>query len=163
MPDGHAFEERNDHQFAARERPDLAPSPKGELGGAVPGSFAGDARLSMRAAAAPILATLQRQAGNRAVVERLGIQRIPDETAEGTPGADVSTAPTGDATGTGPSLGAGAGGGNQVISGDTVEINASSIVLNAASTRVNGLLQSDTLVTDTVIASTYTPGAGNIW
>jgi hypothetical protein len=159
MPDGHAFEERNEHQFAARERPDLAPSPTGALGGAVPGTFAGDARLSMRASAAPILATLQRQAGNRAVVQRLGIQRIPNETAEGTPGADVSPAPTGDATGTG----AGAGGGNQVISGDTVEINASSIVLNAASTRVNGLLQSDTLVTDTVIASTYTPGAGNIW
>jgi hypothetical protein len=113
----------------------------------------------MRASAAPILATLQRQAGNRAVVERLGIQRIPDETPDGVPGADAGPTPTGDV----PATGGGAGGGNQVISGDTVEINASSIVLNAAQTRVNGLLQSDTLVTDTVIASTYTPGAGNVW
>jgi hypothetical protein len=110
----------------------------------------------MRASAAPILATLQRQAGNRAVVERLGIQRIPDGVPDAAP-ADAGPAPTADATA------GGGGGGNQVISGDTVEINASNIVLNAASTRVNGLLQSDTLVTDTVIASTYTPGAGNLW
>ena len=159
MPDGHAFDERSEHQSAARERPDVASSLAYDLGGSIPGTFAGDARLSMRASAAPILTTLQRQAGNRAVVERLGIQRTPDEAPDGVPGADVAPAPTGDATATGD----GAGGGNQVITGDTVEINASSIVLNAAQTRVNGLLQSDTLVTDTVIASTYTPGAGNVW
>lgn len=123
MPGGHAFEERNDHQLATRERSDRAPSPTNEVSVTVPGTFAGDARLSMRASAAPILATLQRQAGNRAVVERLGIQRIPDGTPDAAPGADVSAAPTGDATGTGTGAGAGAGGGNQVISGDTVEIN----------------------------------------
>jgi hypothetical protein len=159
MPDGHAFDDRNEHLTGPRERPDLAgPSPTPEHGpGPMPGGvLAGDARLSMRASAAPILATLQRHAGNRAVVERLGIQRIPDGAPEGAR-ADVGTGPTGDATAPGGA------GGNQVISGDTVEINASNIVLNAASTRVNGLLQSDTLVTDTVIASTYTPGAGNLW
>jgi hypothetical protein len=159
MPDGHAIDERSDHLVARREHPDLAAaSPTTGFGGPVPATIAGDARLSMRGSATPILATLQRHAGNRAVVERLGVQRIPDDTPDGAP-ADVAPAPAGDTTATGD----GAGGGNQVISGETVEINASNIILNAGQTRVHGLLQSDTLVTDTVIASTYTPGAGNLW
>lgn len=160
MPDGHAFDERNDRVPGLPERPDpAAPSSArgSEPGRTAGGALAGDVRLSMRSSAAPILATLQRQAGNRAVVERLVIQRIPDGAPDAAP-TDAAAAPTGDATAAG-----GGAGGNQVISGDTVEINASNIVLNAASTRVNGLLQSDTLVTDTVIASTYTPGAGNVW
>jgi hypothetical protein len=35
--------------------------------------------------------------------------------------------------------------------------------VNAAITGVHGILKADTMMTNTVIAQSYTPGAGNIW
>ncbi|MGB5056860.1 MAG: hypothetical protein WBO24_20885 [Nitrospirales bacterium] len=47
-------------------------------------------------------------------------------------------------------------GGNLNMSGSTLDIKA-------AIAGVHGILKADTLMTTTVIAKSYTPGAGNIW
>jgi hypothetical protein len=50
-----------------------------------------------------------------------------------------------------------------VVSTTQVEINASTVTVNAATARFSGVLQTDTLIANSVVASSYTPGAGNIW
>ena len=35
--------------------------------------------------------------------------------------------------------------------------------LTAEVVRLSGVLQADTVITNTIVAGTYTPGAGNIW
>jgi uncharacterized protein involved in type VI secretion and phage assembly len=57
-----------------------------------------------------------------------------------------------------------------ISSSATVRIDASKIELNAAMvdvksgmTKFSGVVQSDTVITNSVVASSYTPGAGNIW
>lgn len=42
-------------------------------------------------------------------------------------------------------------------------INANQAVINAASVNAANVIQCDTLIANNVVASTYTPGAGNIW
>jgi hypothetical protein len=37
------------------------------------------------------------------------------------------------------------------------------VTVDAAMSKFSGVVQSDVLITNTVIASTYTPGAGNVW
>jgi hypothetical protein len=49
------------------------------------------------------------------------------------------------------------------ISAPTVEITTSVLTINAAVTKATGVLEADTVKCNTMIASTYTPGAGNIW
>lgn len=44
-----------------------------------------------------------------------------------------------------------------------VEVNASMVQVNAPLSRFSGVVQCDTLITNSVISSSYTPGAGNIW
>lgn len=44
-----------------------------------------------------------------------------------------------------------------------VTISAGMVSIDAAMTSCSGVLQCDTLIATTVVASTYTPGAGNIW
>lgn len=102
---------------------------------------------------------LQRMAGNQAVVQRLtalgaipAVQRVVEV-------GEVEATP---ATGAGPE-GTGAGGGGTEINDTTVRVNAGTIDLNAPIVRVSGIVQADTIVADSVVASSYTPGAGNIW
>lgn len=63
------------------------------------------------------------------------------------------------------------GGGNQEMSNGgsvvrvnpgSVEISGATVNVDAAMTNVNGVLRTSTLMADSVIASSYTPGAGNI-
>lgn len=49
------------------------------------------------------------------------------------------------------------------ISGSTVEIDASMIQANSGMAKFSGVVQCDTLIANSVVASSYTPGAGNIW
>jgi uncharacterized protein involved in type VI secretion and phage assembly len=44
-----------------------------------------------------------------------------------------------------------------------VEVTAATVTVDAAMSRFSGVVQCDTLITNTVISSSYTPGAGNIW
>jgi hypothetical protein len=49
------------------------------------------------------------------------------------------------------------------IKGTSVEVTAGSVTVNAAMSRFNGVVQADTVMTNAVISSSYTPGAGNVW
>jgi uncharacterized protein involved in type VI secretion and phage assembly len=49
------------------------------------------------------------------------------------------------------------------ISCSLAEVSASMLTVNAGMSRFSGVVQCDTLISNTVISATYTPGAGNIW
>lgn len=49
------------------------------------------------------------------------------------------------------------------VRASTVEVNASMVTVNAAMSRFSGVVQCDTLISNSVISATYSPGAGNIW
>jgi hypothetical protein len=50
-----------------------------------------------------------------------------------------------------------------VLSTSQLEINASALTVNAAMAKFSGIVQTDTLIANSVVANSYTPGAGNIW
>ena len=49
------------------------------------------------------------------------------------------------------------------LNGSTVEVSSGQVIVNAGMSKFNGVVQSDTLITNSVVSSSYTPGAGNIW
>lgn len=102
---------------------------------------------------------LQRTAGNQAVVQRLTALGAIPAVQRAVEVGEVEATP---ATGAGPE-GADAVGGGTEINDTTVRVNAGTIDLNAPIVRVSGIVQADTIVADSVVASSYTPGAGNIW
>lgn len=44
-----------------------------------------------------------------------------------------------------------------------VDVTASMVQVNSALSKFSGVVQCDTLISNTVVSATYTPGAGNIW
>lgn len=44
-----------------------------------------------------------------------------------------------------------------------VEVNAGTVRVNAAMSQFSGVVRCDTLITNAVVSSSYSPGAGNIW
>jgi hypothetical protein len=53
--------------------------------------------------------------------------------------------------------------GTLVLQAAMVEINGAQVVLNAPMVQCSGVLQADTVIANTVVAASYTPGAGNVW
>jgi uncharacterized protein involved in type VI secretion and phage assembly len=49
------------------------------------------------------------------------------------------------------------------VNASQVEVSAGMVTVNAGLSRFSGVVQCDTLISTSVIATTYTPGAGNIW
>jgi uncharacterized protein involved in type VI secretion and phage assembly len=49
------------------------------------------------------------------------------------------------------------------IQASTVEVDASMVTVNSATSQFSGVVQCSTLNASTVISAVYTPGAGNIW
>jgi uncharacterized protein involved in type VI secretion and phage assembly len=49
------------------------------------------------------------------------------------------------------------------ISASTVEVSAGMVTVNAGMSRFSGVVQADTVITNSVVSASYTPGAGNIW
>jgi uncharacterized protein involved in type VI secretion and phage assembly len=49
------------------------------------------------------------------------------------------------------------------VRASTVKVSAGIIELEAGMTKVHGTVQCQTMIADSVVASSYTPGAGNIW
>jgi uncharacterized protein involved in type VI secretion and phage assembly len=49
------------------------------------------------------------------------------------------------------------------INASQVEVTAGQVTVNAGLSRFSGVVQCDVLQATTVIGSTYTPGAGNVW
>ena len=45
----------------------------------------------------------------------------------------------------------------------TVEVNAGMVTVNAGMSKFSGVVQADTVITNSVISASYSPGAGNIW
>jgi phage baseplate assembly protein gpV len=49
------------------------------------------------------------------------------------------------------------------LTGTQMTVDAGTVTVNAGMSTFSGLVKSDVLQTNTVISTTYTPGAGNIW
>ena len=49
------------------------------------------------------------------------------------------------------------------INASQVEVTAGVVTVNAGMSQFNGVVQAQTVITNTVISASYTPGAGNIW
>jgi uncharacterized protein involved in type VI secretion and phage assembly len=49
------------------------------------------------------------------------------------------------------------------INASQVEVTASQVTVNAAMSQFSGVVQANTVITNTIISTIYTPGAGNIW
>jgi len=49
------------------------------------------------------------------------------------------------------------------ISCSVAEISASALTVNAGMSKFSGVVQADTVISNSVISASYTPGAGNIW
>lgn len=56
-----------------------------------------------------------------------------------------------------------AGGQVSISANSTVEVTASAVNVHAASAIFDGLIQCQTLIANSVVSSSYTPGAGNVW
>jgi uncharacterized protein involved in type VI secretion and phage assembly len=50
-----------------------------------------------------------------------------------------------------------------ILNASTVEINAGVVSVNATISKFSGVVQCDTLISNSVVSQSYTPGAGNIW
>jgi hypothetical protein len=118
----------------------------------------GDPRLAHGNPAAGLL-HLQRAAGNTAVnalvapvVQRVvAIDEVTAEVGSATePGADAGAVPEAEA-------------GPVTSSGGATTVSGSTIRLDAPLTSTDGVIRASTLIADNVVASTYTPGAGNVW
>jgi hypothetical protein len=74
--------------------------------------------------------------------------------------------PEAPASAPGPGSGGGAvtaDGGTTTITGGVINIEGGQVNLDAAMTHASGVLQADTVIADSVVASSYSPGAGNVW
>jgi uncharacterized protein involved in type VI secretion and phage assembly len=49
------------------------------------------------------------------------------------------------------------------INASQVEISAGMVTVNAGMSKFSGVVQADTVISNSVISASYTPGAGNIW
>ena len=49
------------------------------------------------------------------------------------------------------------------INASQVEISAGMVTVNAGMSKFSGIVQADTVITNSVVSASYTPGAGNIW
>jgi flagellar basal body L-ring protein FlgH len=53
--------------------------------------------------------------------------------------------------------------GKLVLQAAMIEINGSVVQINAAMVQCSGVVKADTIEATNVVASNYTPGAGNVW
>jgi len=49
------------------------------------------------------------------------------------------------------------------VNASTMEISAGMVTVNAGMSKFSGVIQCDTLISNSVVSASYTPGAGNIW
>ena len=52
--------------------------------------------------------------------------------------------------------------GKATVSASTVEVNAAMVTVDAGMAKFSGVVQCDTLIANSVVASSYTPGVGNV-
>jgi uncharacterized protein involved in type VI secretion and phage assembly len=49
------------------------------------------------------------------------------------------------------------------VQASQVEVSAGMVTVNAGMSKFSGVVQADTVITNSVVSASYTPGAGNIW
>jgi hypothetical protein len=49
------------------------------------------------------------------------------------------------------------------VEASQVQVTSGMVQVDSAMATFSGVVQCNTLITTTVVASTYTPGAGNVW
>jgi uncharacterized protein involved in type VI secretion and phage assembly len=49
------------------------------------------------------------------------------------------------------------------VNASLVEVSASMVTVNSGMSKFSGVVQCDTLISNSVVSASYTPGAGNIW
>jgi uncharacterized protein involved in type VI secretion and phage assembly len=49
------------------------------------------------------------------------------------------------------------------VNAATAEISAATLTVNAGMSSFSGVVRADTVITNSVVSASYTPGAGNIW
>lgn len=49
------------------------------------------------------------------------------------------------------------------VNAGTLEVSAGMVTVNAGMSKFSGVVQADTVITNSVVSASYTPGAGNIW
>lgn len=54
-------------------------------------------------------------------------------------------------------------GGQVTVQASQVKVSAGMLSVDAAVSRFSGVVQADTVITNSVVSASYTPGAGNIW
>lgn len=136
-----------------------------------PVSFVGETRANTRGNApvhAAVMQRAQQRYGNRALqryIQRTTATQMALQRAEDAGGNDDlgPFAPVSGATSTAGSGGTGGGsGGPAQLAGSTVDISGGVVTINAPFTKVNGIIQADTLIATNVMGTNYTPGAGNV-
>ena len=50
-----------------------------------------------------------------------------------------------------------------IVNASSIEISAGMLTVNAGLSKFSGTIKADTVITNSVISSSYTPGEGNIW
>jgi uncharacterized protein involved in type VI secretion and phage assembly len=54
-------------------------------------------------------------------------------------------------------------GGKVTVQGTSLEVTAGTVTVNAATSTFSGLVKADVVQATTILGTTYTPGAGNVW
>jgi predicted secreted protein len=49
------------------------------------------------------------------------------------------------------------------ITASQVEVSAAMVTVNAGMSKFSGVVQADTVICNSIVSASYTPGAGNIW
>ena len=49
------------------------------------------------------------------------------------------------------------------VNASTIEMSAGMVTVNAGMSKFSGVVQCDTMISNSVVSASYTPGAGNIW
>lgn len=139
--------------------------------GAIPVTRSADPRLASAGSATPGLLALQRSAGNAAVASLVGgvpaVQRAVqiDEITTQVDAGDTNAAGQ-SAAAAGATAGAGqspASPGPVTSDGATTTITGAQVNIEAPMTQANGVLRATTVIADSIVASSYSPGAGNVW
>ncbi len=149
MPGARDHLDSSERDVARAPRPDAGParSERPAITGAADPRLA-DGSAGTRAD----LMHVQRTAGNAAVASLVApaVQRVVaiDEVASevAAPAEDTGASPVGDAA---PEM--------------DHTINAAHIGLNAPMVEAPGIIRANTVIADSIVASSYTPGAGNAW
>jgi hypothetical protein len=105
--------------------------------------------------------TLDDQAGQESLVlETPGGQKVTLQDATGTIKVEDSNGNSVKLEPSGITITAS---GNVSVNASTATISAGMLTVNAGMSQFSGVIKCDTLVTNSVVSASYSPGAGNIW